>query len=395
MTRRLTIAIVGAGIGGLAAAALLAQAGQQVQVYDQFDAPRPVGSGLVIQPVGLDVLDRIGVGDLARAHGAAIRRMQGLEVSTGARVLDVTYDRQAGVRVGLAIHRASLFHALLRACVAAGVSLRSSAAVVSAPLVPAGRRLGLRSGQSEGPFDLVIDASGTHSVLSPLQGRTLPYGAVWATVPWPAQTGLPADRLTQRYRRASRMAGVLPIGRLPGEPTPLTAIFWSLMATGMPAWQSAPFADWQAEATEFWPDLAPFIDGLGGHHDMTLARYSHGTLRRPYTDRLAFIGDAAHRASPQLGQGANMALLDALALSIALDRAEGDDALALYAGMRRWHVRLYQGMSAIFTPQYQSDSHLLPVLRDRLLGPIAQLKPMQALLSHLVSGDLVPPIAGA
>ena len=46
------IAIVGAGIGGLTAAALLARQGHTITVFDQFNVPRPVGSGLVIQPVG-------------------------------------------------------------------------------------------------------------------------------------------------------------------------------------------------------------------------------------------------------------------------------------------------------------------------------------------------------
>ena len=66
MTRQSSIAIVGAGIGGLAAAALLADA-HRVTLYDQFPEPRPIGSGLVIQPVGQAVLDLCGAGQEARA----------------------------------------------------------------------------------------------------------------------------------------------------------------------------------------------------------------------------------------------------------------------------------------------------------------------------------------
>ena len=51
---------------------------------------------------------------------------------------------------------------------------------------------------------------------------------------------------------------------------------------------------------------------------MTLARYAHHTLQVPAGDGIAFIGDSAHSTSPQLGQGANMALLDAAALAVAL-----------------------------------------------------------------------------
>lgn len=139
--------------------------------------------------------------------------------------------------------------------------------------------------------------------------------------------------------------------------------------------------------------MAPFLTTLKSPADLTPARYSHGALRRPYSQALAFIGDAAHRASPQLGQGANMALLDAIALTEAL-RLPLPEALARYSRMRRWHVRVYQTMSAAFTPMYQSDSTILPRLRDHLLAPLAGLWPINRLLTAVVSGTLLPPIAG-
>ena len=392
MTRR-QIAVVGAGIGGLAAAAMLAAAGHAVSIFDRFDTPRPVGSGLVIQPVGLDVLDHIGAGEGARASGALIERMLGIEAETGARVLDVRYLRGNTGRPGLAIHRASLFTVLWQAARGEGVTVTPSATIIDAPLRGAKRSVILADGDEVGPFDLVVDASGAASRLSPLQGRPLPYGAIWGTVPWPDDTPLPHDQLTQRYRRASRMAGVLPIGTPPGQPRS-AAIFWSLPVRDMEQWQQTPLEGWKSEARSLWPDFAPFLAPITAHGQMTPARYTHGTMRTPYADALAFIGDAAHRASPQLGQGANMALLDAFALSWALSLADVPEALSLYARSRRWHVRLYQAMSAAFTPQYQSDSRLLPVLRDRVLAPLSGLPPVQAILTRLVSGNLIPPVAG-
>jgi 2-polyprenyl-6-methoxyphenol hydroxylase-like FAD-dependent oxidoreductase len=379
----LNIGIAGAGIGGLAAAALLADQGCHVTLFDQFDSPRPVGSGLVIQPVGQMVLDRIGCGDAARGLGAPLTRMLGHDATTGRAVLDVSY----APRMGLAIHRAGLFDTLWQAVAARPVVLCPSSRVTGfedGHLVMSGGRAG--------PFDLVIDACGVHSPLSPLRSRPLPYGAIWGTVDWP-ETDLPPDQLRQIYRRADRMMGVLPIGRLPGGTAPKAAIFWSMPSDGHAAWLHGGLADWKAEALSFWPALQPFLDQITTPDQMTMARYSHGTLARPYGQGIVHIGDAAHRASPQLGQGANMALLDALALSEALRLADGQDPLALYAAARRWHVRIYQAFSAAFTPQYQSDSRILPIVRDRVLFPLSQRGPLPRVLNALVCGTLVPPLS--
>ncbi|MGB3178569.1 MAG: NAD(P)/FAD-dependent oxidoreductase [Albidovulum sp.] len=387
------IAIVGAGIGGLATASLLADDGHEITLFDQFDVPRPVGSGLVIQPVGQAVLDLIGAGDAARELGAPISRMVGHEVRTGRAVLDVYYDRKQGKRFGLAIHRASLFHALYEAMRSRGVSITPATKVVETRLADRGRWIVTDEGKASGPFDLIVDASGAASRLSPLQARSLSYGAIWGTVTWPAHTDLPKDRLTQRYDKAARMAGILPLGQMPDAPASLAAIFWSLPVARIAKWRAAPFGDWKAEVLAFWPEFAPFLETVGQHDDMVTARYTHGTLSRPYGQAIAYIGDAAHRASPQLGQGANMALLDAAALAAAL-RSDAENPLAAYAAMRRWHVRVYQGMSWAFTPQYQSDSQILPWLRDRVMTPISRTSPMPTILSKLVSGDLIPPLAG-
>ena len=59
------IAVVGAGIGGLACTILLRRQNHSVSIFDQFTEPAPVGSGLMLQPVGLTVLDHLRLGDVA------------------------------------------------------------------------------------------------------------------------------------------------------------------------------------------------------------------------------------------------------------------------------------------------------------------------------------------
>lgn len=389
---RLRIGIAGAGIGGLAAAGLLAQAGHAVTVFDQFEAPRPVGSGLVIQPVGQRVLVTLGAWEAARALGAPLRAMFGHEAERARPVLNVTYERRGDRAFGLAIHRASLFQAILERALALGVRLEPGAPVRDA----AAGMFTLEGGRKSARFDLAVDAAGAGSALSPLVARPLPYGAVWGAVDWPADTPLPRDELRQVYRRADRMIGVMPMGRLPGGGAAKAAIFWLLPRDAHRAWAAAGLAAWRNEATALWPEFAPFAAQITDPEQMTMARYTHGTLRNPVSRGLVHIGDAAHRASPQLGQGANMALLDALALARAVAVHPGDmqTAARAYARARRWHVRLYQAMSALFTPQYQSDSRALPVLRDRVVYPLSRIAPVPGILTALVRGDLIAPVAG-
>jgi len=381
------IAVVGAGIGGLALASLASRAGHEVCLWERFEQPRPVGSGLVIQPVGLAVLDRIGVGEEARALGAPIARMQG-HLASGRSVLDVSYRDSAP---GLAMHRSALFNLLWQAAQAAGVAIRTASDIHTAPLVRGRRTLCLSGGQTVDDVDLVVDASGAGSRLSPLKARPLDFGAIWGTVPWPAHTALPTNELRQRYQAASRMVGVLPVGRMHSDDVPRAAVFWSMRTDDLATWGQTPVDVWRDEALALWPEAAPFLETITHADQMTPARYAHGTLRQPHASGLVFIGDAAHRASPQLGQGANMALLDAWALFTALQSHSLAEALPRYAAMRRWHVRMYQVMSALFTPMYQSGSRSLPLLRDHLLAPATRLPGVSRLLTALVSGDLLRP----
>ncbi|SHG88020.1 2-polyprenyl-6-methoxyphenol hydroxylase [Cognatiyoonia sediminum] len=382
-----SIGIAGAGIGGLTAAALLAKQGHQVAVFDQFDTPKPVGSGLVIQPVGQDVLSQIGALDAALATGRPITRMAGHEVDSGRSVLDVTYNLNHPAFFGLAIHRGALFQAILDAAKHAGARLKPDAKVLEAK-----HQLIETDKDQHGPFDLIIDATGAGSPLSPLLSKPLPYGALWATVDWPYETGLPDNELRQAYRKASRMIGAMPIGKPELNGPEKATIFWSLPCNGLKSWQSAGLQRWKDEAIALWPEIAPFVDQIQTPADMTFAQYSHGTLRRPYGAGIVHIGDAAHRASPQLGQGANMAMLDALAIAKAIQSAPLSDVGQLYAKARRLHVGIYQAMSAAFTPQYQSNSNALPILRDRILFPLSRIHPIPRILSTLVCGTMVKPI---
>ena len=398
MAAPLDIAICGAGPAGLATALYLQRLGHNPVIFERFDVARPVGSGLLLQPTGQAVLHDLGLLGAMRQLGAPIERLCGTDARSGRVVLDVRYDQLWSGGVGLSVHRAALFNVLHDAVVAAGIPVRTSSAITGLVDRAAGKRaLDLGDEQSEA-FDLVVDCLGA---MSPFKGhslgagksRAMQFGAIWATLPWQDE-GFERTALLQRYRRASVMVGVLPVGRTEPSGADQASFFWSLKVADYEALRQGGLAAWKQSVLEHWPETRPYLDAIESFDQLTLARYTQATMTRPIGQGLAFVGDSAHSTSPQLGQGANMALLDARALYLALEENAGDlpAALARYAQLRRYHVRLYQLMSAVFTPFYQSDSRVLPMIRDVFVAYLARIPPAPAFLAALVAGSLLSPV---
>ncbi len=386
------IAVIGAGPTGLAVALMLVRQGRRVMVHERFATPRPVGAGFLLQPTGLHVLDGLGLTPEVETLGQPIDHIFGREARRSRVVLDIRYSDLKRPRQAIGIHRAAMFDVLYRACVETGVDFETDREIVAAD---AGHLIDSGGRRTAAPFNLVIDASGARSAIAAGMGverRDLAWGALWTTVPWPGDPFDPTA-LEQVYLGASRMLGVLPCGVLPGAPAaPLATFFWSLKTEIWADWHALGLEPWKDHCLRLWPELAPVLDAITDREQMTLASYGHQTLSRPAGDRLAVLGDAAHSTSPQLGQGVNMGLLDALALSEALKQHRDlPAALNAYARARRWHVRLYQALSLGFTPFYQADGRLLPWVRDHLLGKAARLPFAPRLLAATVAGVLLDP----
>lgn len=386
--KRLDIAIAGCGVAGLACATLLRRLGANVVIFDKLETPQPLGSGIILQPVGLSVLDDIGAGDAIRELGAPIERLYGRAMPRGNVVLDVRYAaRGKGAASGLGVHRGALFQVLYDAALKAGAEIESGRDVVGVR----DRRLEFADGVSAS-FDLIIDALGMRSPLAGCAPKPLPFGALWASLEWAG----PFDgaALEQRYVAARKMVGVLPIGRLQGASGKQAAFFWSLKRADRAAWAATPIEAWKDEVRALWPETAPLLAQIASHDDLVFATYAHRTRRDPISRDCVHVGDSWHCASPQLGQGANMALLDAAALARALEtQGNLDAALGEYARMRALHIKLYQLASWMFTPAYQSDSAAFAFVRDWIMSPLARIPPAPAVLAGLVAGEIGAPLA--
>ena len=167
--RPIEIAIAGCGPAGLAAALLLHRQGHSVTLFDRFAEPQPIGSGLMLQPTGLAVLDHLGLGEQVRARGAPIHRLFGRSSTTGRRVLDVQYSwLKADAQPAIGIHRATLFDILFDAVCAHGIEVRTGREVVGSRVTSAKRRLVFSNGTESSEADLIIDATGIGPSHSPV-----------------------------------------------------------------------------------------------------------------------------------------------------------------------------------------------------------------------------------
>jgi 2-polyprenyl-6-methoxyphenol hydroxylase-like FAD-dependent oxidoreductase len=396
----LAIGVVGCGTAGSAAALLLARAGHRVTVLERVAAPGPVGAGIIVQPTGQAVLARLGLLAAVEARAARIDRLWCRRwtpaVSASAdggdgTLVDLRYAEIASRWHGLGVHRGLLFQALFDAVQAAPIDLRLG--VAAAALQPEGARHQIvdSAGTRHGPFDLVVVADGAVSELRGAargaRDRAYPWGALWFVADDPDATWGRRAELYQVVRGTARMYGALPTGLGPRGETPVVSLFWSLRADRLEAWRAAGLAPWKEEVRRFDPRIAPVLDQIRSPEQIVFARYRDVTLRAPHAPGLVFLGDAAHATSPQLGQGANLALWDAMVLADALAGAATlGSALAAYAAVRRPHLAYYQRAARWLTPFFQSDSPALGWLRDRLMPIGNAIGPLRRRMVRTMAG---------
>lgn len=319
------VVIIGAGIGGLALARGLAERGHEVSVHESAEELRGGGAGLTLYPNGTAALSALGVdvSSLGRRLEAMIIRTPEGEVrgamDLGALAVKLGHDvRQLPRRSLLGTLAGGLPEGTVRfgrACVT--VTRTSSGAVA------------VLDDGDEVRADVVVGADGVRSVVRrELWGDPDVRETGWAS--WLALTPLPialADGgdgyIVQAPRR---MTSAVPAG------DGLVQWWFDLpWGPGVPS-PASPVAEFRARFGG-WAD--PDVQAvLAQARDEDVAPFPHvrGRVRRGWgKGAVTLLGDAAHVFPPSTGQGANQALEDAWALTLALSgkRAEDDPEAAL------------------------------------------------------------------
>jgi len=389
--RRLDIGVIGCGTAGAAAATFLARAGHAVTVYERVERPSAVGAGVMFQPTGQAVLRRLGLLDaaVARAQPVDVLRCETL----GRRTLfHLRYGSIPGAHQGYGIHRGVLFELLYAAAQREGVKLALGVEVTD--LARKGDALSFvtKQGDVVGTHELCVVADGARSQLrddTVIRKRVRPYpwGALWFIADDDAGGG--QRELYQVVDGTRRMVGALPTGLGPGEGSgkKRVSVFYSLRADRVDAWRARGFDAFKRELLDFIPALEAPLAQARDLDAFVFTRYHDVSMYPWNTDRVVYLGDAAHAMSPQMGQGANLALWDAMVLADSLAAHESPAAaLDAYSRARRSHLGFYEYATRWLTPWFQSDLAPLGWIRDVCMPLSRVVAPLERVMVRAMTG---------
>jgi 2-polyprenyl-6-methoxyphenol hydroxylase-like FAD-dependent oxidoreductase len=318
--RPIRVVIIGAGIGGLAAGAILRRDGHEVTVLERAERFEPLGAGLAVWPNGARALREIGVGatadaaEVPRGDGGIRRARDGTLITA---ISPEVLERRYGAPLAL-VHRAELQGALLAAAGDGVVRFGAEAREVGAD-----GAVGLATGERL-EAEVIVGADGVNSATRAAllgDGPPRPSGVVAYRAVVEDWGG---ELAAGEYWGRGEVFGVAPLSR--------RRVYWF----------AAHRAELAGDAGE--DRLAGLLARHGSWAEpiprLLAATRPEALLRHELFDRtpidawgrdaVTLLGDAAHPMLPFLGQGACCALEDAVALGAALRDAE-DPRAALRA----------------------------------------------------------------
>ncbi|WP_067842476.1 FAD-dependent monooxygenase [Nocardia lijiangensis] len=298
--------IVGGGVGGLAAAIALRQAGWDVTVFEQAPEFAEVGSAIILPVNGITALGALGLGDRIREHMVP-DRISEVRTARGRTLLRSRLSDATGYAGMILLSRAELIALLADAlpaeCIRSGQQVR---AVHEAGVVV--------TDSATATFDLVVAADGVHSVVRQQMWPDIALRHTGITV-WRWIVDGPSPDFAGFVWGPGGDVGIFP----------MTGGRTMVYAAGRPGiGDLSHFADW----TDPVPGLISAASQVVRNEVIDLP-----VPRSLVRGRVALLGDAAHAMLPSLGQGTSIALEDAVTL------AASAPGLTAYTAARRSRAR--------------------------------------------------------
>jgi 2-polyprenyl-6-methoxyphenol hydroxylase-like FAD-dependent oxidoreductase len=360
LASRPSVAIIGAGMGGLAAAATLRQeAGVDVTVYEQASRFQRIGAGIQMMPNSMKVLRRIGVEDMVRARAFQPYSHLNRAGDTGELKRELPMPESMFGAPYLCMHRADLHEALASVTPQANIKLGKE--LTGLDQAGAGVRLSFADGTTA-TADAVVAADGVHSVVrsiivgadEPLHKGRIAYRAVFPAALLDRDLGNSrtkwwgADRHIVIYYTTRAKSEVYFVTSVPEPADWVTRESWS--ATG-------DVAELRAAYAGFHPDVRATLDACPDCHRWAILE------REPlpsWSDgRVVLLGDACHPMTPYMAQGAATSIEDAAVLARCVADAGAEDfeaAFRRYEAHRKPRTSLIQAISSANTWMSGGDS---------------------------------------
>lgn len=331
MSNSRTAIIIGGGVGGLCTAIALRNMGIEATVYERAEMLGDVGAGLVVAANAIRALRRIGLADQAIAAGAKVTRAQ-IRTNDGTTLAETDmrdHESQFGAPT-IAIHRAALHKVLLGALPEGALKLQS---VCTRVVQDQAGVTAFFSDGHEARADFLIGADGVRSVIRKqlfpkvelrYSGYTAWRGAV------KSQDAVAQGITSETWGRGHRFG----IVRLDGE-----RVYWFATANAKLGVKYAPAEQKELLLKIFggWHHpIQPLLDATPAevilHNDISdfapLPAWSQG--------RITLLGDAAHATTPNMGQGACMAIESADVLAQCLSKtSDVESAFQAYETRRK------------------------------------------------------------
>jgi len=351
--KKLSIAIVGAGMGGLAVAATLRQAGFDVQVYEQASRFGRIGAGIQMMPNSMKVLRRIGIEDRLRAVAFAPYSHLNRDGYTGEMTRELPMPESLYGAPYLCMHRAELHDAL--------------ASAVPADIIHLGKKLvGLDQKGGEVTLSFadgttatagaVIGADGVHSIVrdfivgpdAPIHRGRIAYRAVF---PASLMGGFDIGRSRTKWWGTDRHIVIYYTNKQKGEVYFVTSVPEAAEWMTKESWSAkGDVRELRAAYDGFHQDVRNVLEACPDCHKWAILERE--PLRTWSEGRVVLLGDSAHPMTPYMAQGAATSIEDAAVLARCLKAVEGDDiegAFKRYEAHRKPRTSVVQAISSANT----------------------------------------------
>ena len=356
--------IIGGGIGGLCTAIALRQTGIDVRIYERIEAFERVGAGLSVWGNAIRALRKLGLADQVIQAGSAFGRTEFRNPS--GKILQSGAVGAFG-EPNVASHRAEL-HRILASALPTEV-LRLGMKCDRVEQGADGVTIHLANGQTD-QADCVIAADGLRSTIRQqlFPGTRLNYAGCtsWRGVAETQGVMMP-DVICETWGRGDRF-GYMCVDK--------KHVYW-FAVTNLPEGQTPPVEerkDFLCRRFQGWHrPIQQLIDMTVAETIVETAIYDIEPLASWSQGRITLLGDAAHAATPDMGQGACMAIEDAVVLARCL--SQGNDleaALNRYEAERKPRTTWIMNQSRAIGRIANLDNGLLCALRDLMLAIVPE-----------------------